>query len=166
MVTWPAAQCDMMFCSWICLKYVEFGLQSQEPPHRPQGPVLPVTLQSILTPISAATTAYKTVTSTTVTTTTTVAKTPTTAPALATRVSGVRTHFVLFCLSPFVLSFFLDYHFTSVLLWGSNNEINTLRPNDYTTVFNIQKSYVLSTQTVFMCFVWIWEQTDYFPIQH
>lgn len=69
------------------IEYVEFGLQSQEPPHRPQGPVLPVTLQSILTPISAATTAYKTVTSTTVTTTTTVAKTPTTAPAIATRPS-------------------------------------------------------------------------------
>ena len=97
-----------MFYSWICLKYVEFGLQSQEPPHRPQGPVLPVTLQSILTPIPAATTAYKTVTSTTVTTTTTVAKTPTTAPALATRVSGVRTHFVLFF--HIVLSFFVAYH--------------------------------------------------------
>jgi len=105
-ITWHAAECDVIFCSLICLKYVEFGLQSQEPPHRPQGPVLPVTLQSILTPISAATTAYKTVTSTTVTTTTTVAKTPTTAPALAARVSGVRTRFVfcfvfplLFCLS-------------------------------------------------------------------
>lgn len=70
---------------------MEYGLQSQEPPNRPQGPVLPVTLQSVLTPIPAATTAYKTVTATTVTTTTTVAKTPTTTPAIATRVSGVRT---------------------------------------------------------------------------
>ena len=111
LITWHATNsllmtvCDVMFCSWICLKYVEFGLQSQEPPHRPQGTVLPVTLQSILTPISAATTAYKTVTSTTVTTTTTVAKTPTTAPAIATRVSGVRTRFILFCFSPVVLSF-------------------------------------------------------------
>ena len=25
--------------------------------------------------------------------------------------------------------------------------------------FNIQQFYVLPTQTVFMCFVWIWEQT-------
>ncbi|XP_069701673.1 CCR4-NOT transcription complex subunit 1 isoform X6 [Periplaneta americana] len=69
-------------------RYVEYGLQSQEPPNRPQGPVLPVTLQSILNPMPAATTAYKTITSTTVTTTTTVAKTPTTTPAIATRVSG------------------------------------------------------------------------------
>ncbi|XP_069701670.1 CCR4-NOT transcription complex subunit 1 isoform X3 [Periplaneta americana] len=70
------------------IEYVEYGLQSQEPPNRPQGPVLPVTLQSILNPMPAATTAYKTITSTTVTTTTTVAKTPTTTPAIATRVSG------------------------------------------------------------------------------
>ncbi|XP_021921568.1 CCR4-NOT transcription complex subunit 1 isoform X2 [Zootermopsis nevadensis] len=70
------------------IEYVEYGLQSQEPPNRPQGPVLPVTLQSVLTPIPVATTAYKTVTATTVTTTTTVAKTPTTTPAIATRVSG------------------------------------------------------------------------------
>lgn len=69
------------------IEYVEYGLQSQEPPNRPQGPVLPVTLQSILNPMPAATTAYKTITSTTVTTTTTVAKTPTTTPAIATRPS-------------------------------------------------------------------------------
>jgi hypothetical protein len=25
--------------------------------------------------------------------------------------------------------------------------------------FNIQQFYVLSTQNVFICFVWIWEQT-------
>lgn len=52
------------------IEYVEYGLQSQEPPNRPQGPVLPASLSAMLT---AVTTAYKTVTPTTATTTTTVA---------------------------------------------------------------------------------------------
>uniref|UniRef100_A0A1B6IPJ6 CCR4-NOT transcription complex subunit 1 n=1 Tax=Homalodisca liturata TaxID=320908 RepID=A0A1B6IPJ6_9HEMI len=51
------------------IEYVEYGLQGQEPPNRPQGPVLPTSLAAILT---AVTTAYKTITATTVTSTTTV----------------------------------------------------------------------------------------------
>lgn len=68
------------------LQYVEYGLQSQEPPNRPQGPVLPASLSAILT---AVTTAYKTITPTTATTTTTtvaVAKSTTTS-VIASRVS-------------------------------------------------------------------------------
>ncbi|KAK7790471.1 hypothetical protein R5R35_006209 [Gryllus longicercus] len=60
------------------IEYVEYGLQSQEPPNRPQGPVLPANLMGILSPMPAVTTAYKTMTSTTMTTTTTIAKSTTT----------------------------------------------------------------------------------------
>lgn len=59
------------------IEYVEYGLQSQEPPNRPQGPVLPANLMGILSPMPAVTTAFKTMTSTTVTTTTTIAKSTT-----------------------------------------------------------------------------------------
>ncbi|KAL1130932.1 hypothetical protein AAG570_012173 [Ranatra chinensis] len=50
------------------IEYLEFGLQSKEPPTRPQGSVIPNAM-------TAVTTAYKTITQTTVTTTTTVAVT-------------------------------------------------------------------------------------------
>ncbi|XP_066906424.1 CCR4-NOT transcription complex subunit 1 isoform X2 [Halyomorpha halys] len=50
------------------IEYIEYGIQSEEPPGRPQGPILPGG-------ISAVTTAYKTLTQTTCTTTTTVAVT-------------------------------------------------------------------------------------------
>ncbi|XP_067012333.2 CCR4-NOT transcription complex subunit 1 isoform X3 [Anabrus simplex] len=69
------------------IEYVEYGLQSQEPPTRPQGPVLPANLMGILSPMPAVTTAYKTMTSTTVTTTTTVAKATTTTTAIPARPS-------------------------------------------------------------------------------
>uniref|UniRef100_A0A0K8TC24 CCR4-NOT transcription complex subunit 1 n=1 Tax=Lygus hesperus TaxID=30085 RepID=A0A0K8TC24_LYGHE len=48
------------------VEYIDYGLQSEEPPNRPQGQILPGSL-------SAVTTAYKTMTPTTGTTTTTVA---------------------------------------------------------------------------------------------
>lgn len=57
------------------IEYVEFGLQAQEPPGRPQGPVLPAKLAAILNP---TTTPYKTITTTTITTSTTQAKPATT----------------------------------------------------------------------------------------
>ncbi|XP_049786692.1 CCR4-NOT transcription complex subunit 1 isoform X4 [Schistocerca cancellata] len=69
------------------IEYVEYGLQSQEPPNRPTGPVLPVSLASILSPMPSVTTGYKTLTSTTVTTTTSSAKSTTTTPAIAARPS-------------------------------------------------------------------------------
>ncbi|KAG7189600.1 hypothetical protein KM043_017285 [Ampulex compressa] len=58
------------------IEYIEYGLQGQEPPTRPQGPVLPKTLAAMLAPV---TTQYKTITTTTITTSTTQAK-PSTTP--------------------------------------------------------------------------------------
>ncbi|XP_035741230.1 CCR4-NOT transcription complex subunit 1-like isoform X2 [Vespa mandarinia] len=58
------------------IEYIEYGLQGQEPPTRPQGPVLPKTLAAMLAPV---TTPYKTITTTTITTSTTQAK-PSTTP--------------------------------------------------------------------------------------
>ncbi|XP_015598376.1 CCR4-NOT transcription complex subunit 1 isoform X7 [Cephus cinctus] len=58
------------------IEYIEYGLQGQEPPSRPQGPVLPKTLAAMLAPV---TTPYKTITTTTITTSTTQAK-PSTTP--------------------------------------------------------------------------------------
>ncbi|XP_015520502.1 CCR4-NOT transcription complex subunit 1 isoform X1 [Neodiprion lecontei] len=58
------------------IEYVEYGLQGQEPPTRPQGQVLPKSIAAMLAP---ATIPYKTITTTTVTTTTTQAK-PSTTP--------------------------------------------------------------------------------------
>lgn len=45
------------------IEYVEYGLQSQEPPTKPQGPVLPATLAAMLNPISmvTVTAAYRSV---------------------------------------------------------------------------------------------------------
>ena len=42
-----------------------------------------------------------------------------------------------------------------------NQTNNYLQPSGHYTYrqFNSQQFYVLPTQTVFMCFVWIWEQT-------
>ncbi|XP_012340948.1 CCR4-NOT transcription complex subunit 1 isoform X3 [Apis florea] len=57
------------------IEYIEYGLQGQEPPTRPQGPVLPKTLAAMLAPV---TTPYKTITTTTITTSTTQAKSSTT----------------------------------------------------------------------------------------
>ena len=41
--------------------------------------------------------------------------------------------------------------------WNSNSGINLLKPKTYYMYrqFDIQQFYVLPTQTVFMCFVWI-----------
>ncbi|XP_043501500.1 CCR4-NOT transcription complex subunit 1 isoform X2 [Polistes fuscatus] len=58
------------------IEYIEYGLQGQEPPTRPQGPVLPKTIAAMLAPV---TTPYKTITTTTITTSTTQAK-PSTTP--------------------------------------------------------------------------------------
>ena len=60
------------------IEYVEYGLQGQEPPTRPQGKVLPKSLAAMLVP---STTPYKTVTTTTITTTTTQSKASTTPTA-------------------------------------------------------------------------------------
>ncbi|KAG8224063.1 hypothetical protein J437_LFUL001140 [Ladona fulva] len=70
------------------IEYVDYGLQSQEPPTRPQGPVLPSNLAAMIGPLPAAvTTCYKTLTSTTITTTTTVAKSTTSTGAITARPS-------------------------------------------------------------------------------
>ncbi|KAL0280391.1 UNVERIFIED_CONTAM: hypothetical protein PYX00_001693 [Menopon gallinae] len=62
------------------IEYVEYGLQSQEPPNRPQGPVLPSAITSILQQsLGQSTTVFKTITTTTLTTTSTVSKVTTTA---------------------------------------------------------------------------------------
>lgn len=67
------------------VEYIEFGLQAQEPPTRPQGSVLPKTLAAMLAP---ATTPYKTMTTTTITTSTTQAKPVTTSTtSISARVS-------------------------------------------------------------------------------
>ncbi|XP_011335843.1 CCR4-NOT transcription complex subunit 1 isoform X2 [Ooceraea biroi] len=58
------------------IEYIDYGLQGQEPPSRPQGPVLPKTLAAMLAPV---TTTFKTITTTTITTSTTQAK-PSTTP--------------------------------------------------------------------------------------
>lgn len=58
------------------IEYVEYGLNGQEPPTRPQGSIIPKSLNAILAPV---TTPYKTLTTTTVTTTTTQSK-PSTTP--------------------------------------------------------------------------------------
>ena len=44
---------------------------------------------------------------------------------------------------------------------GDLNINNPLKPSGHYMYhqFNIQQFYVLPTHTVFMCFVWIWEQT-------
>lgn len=49
------------------IEYVEYGLQSAEPPGKPQGPVLPASLAAILAPSSTPST-YKSLSSTSVTT--------------------------------------------------------------------------------------------------
>lgn len=68
------------FSHLISLQYVEYGLQSQEPPNRPQGPVLPSAITSILQQsLGQSTTVFKTITTTTLTTTSTVSKVTTTA---------------------------------------------------------------------------------------
>lgn len=68
------------------IEYIEYGLQGQEPPSRPQGPVLPKTLAAMLA--APVTTPYKTMTTTTITTSTTQAKPSTTPTAsLSARVS-------------------------------------------------------------------------------
>ena len=43
----------------------------------------------------------------------------------------------------------------------SSEHTNPLQPSGHYMYrqFNIQQIYVLPTHTVFMCFVWIWEQT-------
>lgn len=58
------------------IEYVEYGLQSLEPPNKPQGPVLPVSLAAILVPTTTqAPTVYKSLaTSTGVTTVNTTVK--------------------------------------------------------------------------------------------
>lgn len=43
-------------------EYVEYGLQSLEPPHKPEGPVLPPSLATMLAPPNTAVTVYKTTT--------------------------------------------------------------------------------------------------------
>lgn len=58
------------------IEYIEYGLQNQEPPNRPQGPIVPGKMYSMQAP---STTPYKTVTTTTTTTTTTMVK-PSTTP--------------------------------------------------------------------------------------
>ena len=69
------------------IEYIEYGLQGQEPPTRPQGPVLPKTLAAMLAPV---TTPYKTITTTTITTSTTQAKSSTTpTTSLSARVSKI-----------------------------------------------------------------------------
>lgn len=82
------------------IEYIDYGLQGQEPPSRPQGPVLPKTLAAMLAPV---TTPYKTMTTTTITTSTTQAK-PSTTPttSLAARVSLIAvSFFFFFCLNSF-----------------------------------------------------------------
>lgn len=59
------------------IEYVEYGLQSAEPPGKPQGPVLPASLAAILAPSSTPST-YKSLSSTSVTTSTVNAPKPTT----------------------------------------------------------------------------------------
>lgn len=64
------------------IEYIEYGLQGQEPPSRPQGPVVP---KNVMLPV---TTPYKTLTTTTITTSTTQSKPATTSTAsLSTRPS-------------------------------------------------------------------------------
>ncbi|XP_063987616.1 CCR4-NOT transcription complex subunit 1 [Diachasmimorpha longicaudata] len=58
------------------IEYIEYGLQGQEPPHRPQGAVLPKNLAAILAP---PTTTYKAIAATTATTSVTQVKSTTTA---------------------------------------------------------------------------------------
>lgn len=65
------------------IEYIEYGLQAQEPPSRPQGPVVP---KNVMMP--PPTTPYKTLTTTTITTSTTQSKPATTSTAsLSARVS-------------------------------------------------------------------------------
>ncbi|XP_023027069.1 CCR4-NOT transcription complex subunit 1 isoform X2 [Leptinotarsa decemlineata] len=40
-------------------EYVEYGLQSMEPPHKPEGPVLPASLAAMLAPPTSTPTVYK-----------------------------------------------------------------------------------------------------------
>lgn len=69
------------------IEYVEFGLQSQEPPNRPQGPVLPSAISAILQQNLGQTTVFKTMTTTTLTTTSTATKVTTTTSSLPSRPS-------------------------------------------------------------------------------
>ncbi|XP_014252247.1 CCR4-NOT transcription complex subunit 1 isoform X3 [Cimex lectularius] len=62
------------------IEYLEYGLQSEEPPNRPQGPILPGGT-------SVVTTAYNTLAQTTVTTTTTVATKVSTTSVISSRPS-------------------------------------------------------------------------------
>ena len=41
-------------CACVCFQYVDCGIRSQEPASRPEGPVLPATLQALLAPPPAA----------------------------------------------------------------------------------------------------------------
>lgn len=71
------------------IEYVEYGLQSAEPPGKPQGPVLPATLAAMLAPSSTPSQTYKSLSSTSVTTSSGNAPKPstTTASTLGTRPS-------------------------------------------------------------------------------
>lgn len=70
------------------IEYIDYGAQGQEPPSRPQGPVLPKTLAAMLA--APVTTPYKTMTTTTITTSTTQAKSSTTpTTSLSARVSVI-----------------------------------------------------------------------------
>lgn len=60
------------------VEYVEYGANNQEPPTRPQGPVLP---KSLATMLNVATSPFKTLPTPTVTTTSTQSKPPTTPTA-------------------------------------------------------------------------------------
>lgn len=71
------------------IEYVEYGLQSAEPPSKPQGPVLPASLAAMLAPSSTPSQTYKSLSSTSVTTTAVNAPKPstTTSSTLGTRPS-------------------------------------------------------------------------------
>ena len=57
--------------------------------------------------------------------------------------------------------FYLDIYQTTRSYKPKYHDLNRLNPSGYYMYrqFNIQQFYVLPTQTLFMCFVWIWEQT-------
>jgi len=74
------------------MDYIEYGLQGQDPPSRPQGSVLPKTLAAMLAPI---TTPYKTITTTTITTSSTQAK-PSTTPSTSLTARVITILFALF----------------------------------------------------------------------
>ena len=51
--------------------------------------------------------------------------------------------------------------YTALTDWFLLPRFNPLKPSGHYMYhqFNIQQFYVLPTHTVFVCFVWIWEQT-------